>query len=100
MNLVICGKFEITQLEQWVVEKFSPVVNKEVVVPSFSEPASYPPSHLGKLVKYVPVKDEDVLSLFYVVDYYGKDHKTKPLNYFSELVGHEGENSLLSHLIS
>jgi len=100
MNLCICGKFEIQQLEQWVVEKFSPVVNKEVVVPSFSEPASYPPSHLGKLVKYVPVKDEDVLSLFFVLDYSGKDHKTNPLDYFVQLVGHEGEHSLLSYLIS
>jgi len=83
MTLCICGKFEIAQLEKWVVEKFSEVLNKEVVVPSFSEPASYPPSQLGKLVKYVPVKDEDVLSLFYVLDYAGKDHKTKPLEYFT-----------------
>ena len=100
MNLCICGKFEIEQLEKWVVEKFTPVVNINVVVPKFDEPKSYPPSHLSKLVKYVPVQDKDIMSLFFVLDYFEKDHKTQPLKYFAELIGHEGENSLLSFLKS
>jgi len=98
MNLCICGRFQIEQLEKWVTEKFSPVENKNVVVPSLSEPPSYPATHLGKLIKYVPVKDKDVLTLHFVLDYVEKDHKTQPLKYFAHLIGNEGENSLLSYL--
>ena len=35
-----------------------------------------------------------------MLPYYEKDFKTKPLFYFSHLFGHEGQNSLLSYLIS
>jgi len=31
---------------------------------------------------------------------YEKDYKKKPFRYFSHTAGHEGENSLLSYLIS
>ena len=32
------------------------------------------------------------------MDYSEKDFKTLPLGYFSHLIGHEGENSLMSYL--
>ena len=38
MNLVVTGKHTIAQLEQWVVSKFSPVENKNVVPPDYSIP--------------------------------------------------------------
>ena len=38
MHLVVTGKHTVEQLEQWVVSKFSPVVNKNVVPPDYSKP--------------------------------------------------------------
>ena len=52
------------------------------------------------MVKFVPVKDKDVLSVTWVLPYVQKELRSQPLNYFSHLFGHEGENSILSYLIS
>jgi insulysin len=55
MTLTVKSKHEIDSLEKWVTEKFSPVVNKDVVVPDLADPHPYPVENLGKLVKFVPV---------------------------------------------
>lgn len=87
-------------MESWVSTKFGPVVNKDVIVPDLGQPAPYTPDSLGKFVKFVPVKDRDMLTICWVLPYCQKDHKSQPLSYFSHLFGHEGENSILSYLIS
>jgi insulysin len=46
----------------------------------------------------VPIKDEDELSLAWVLPYTGHDIDRRPLDYFSHLLGHEGQNSILSYL--
>jgi insulysin len=53
---------------------------------------------MGRLIKLVPVKDKDVLTILFELPYCEKEHETKPLKYFEHLIGHEGENSLLSYL--
>lgn len=63
-------------------------------------PNCWPEENLGRLIKYVPVKDEDVLLIYWALPNYEKQWKSKPLYYFQFLLGHEGENSLLSYLIS
>ena len=100
MNLSVIGKFGISQLEAWVTEKFSPVVNKDVVLPDQSDPAPYPASHLRKLIKFVPVEDQDKFTFWFFLPYCGGDHRASPVTYLTELIGHEGENSLLSFLKS
>lgn len=76
MNLCVIAKYDVDTLEKWVTEKFSPVINKEVKVPDLCVPPPFNESVLGKLVKYVPVQDKDVLVLFFNVPYCEKDHKT------------------------
>jgi len=98
MTLSVCARFDLDTLEKWVTEKFGPVENKNVVVPDLSKPESFPPEHLGKMIKYLPVEDKDELWLMWVLPHFGKEHTTQPLDYFSSLIGHEGENSLLSYL--
>jgi len=98
MTLTVVAKAEIATLEQWVRDKFSAIVNKEVTIPDLSEPPAYPPENLKKLVKYVPVKEKDVLTILFDLPYTELDHKTCPTKYLVELIGHEGENSLLSYL--
>ena len=48
MHLVITGKHTIDQLEQWVVSKFSEVVNKDVTPPDYKIPKMpFDESNLG-----------------------------------------------------
>ena len=48
MELVVTGKHTLEQLEKWVVEMFSAVENKEVVVPNLGEPKMpFDESNLG-----------------------------------------------------
>jgi len=100
MTLVVSSKHEIADLEKWVSEKFSPVKNQNVEVPDLGDPLPFPKENLGQIAKFVPIKDRDMLVLIWVLPYMEKDFKTRPLDYFSHLFGHEGENSLLSYLIS
>ena len=79
---------------------FSPVKNMEVVVPALGEPSPYDESNTGRLLRFIPIKDKDILSLMWFLPYSGTQYKTQPLKYFTHLFGHEGENSLLSYLIS
>ena len=98
MRLTVLGRHDIDQMEEWVHEKFAPIENKGVVIPNLGKPEPFPDSRLGKLVKFVPVKDRDVLTVFWILPYVQKDFKSQPLGYYSFLFGHEGENSLLSYL--
>jgi insulysin len=100
MTMTVSGRHDVDQLEKWVTEKFSPIENKEVVLPDLGQPTPYPAENLGKLVKLVPVKDKDILTLFWILPYVQKDIKAQPLGYYAFLFGHEGENSLLSYLKS
>lgn len=83
-----------------MTEKFSAIKNFNVEVPSLMDPAPFPPESQTQLVRIVPVKDMDNLVLHWTLPYSGDDIKGKPLNYFSHLFGHEGENSILSWLIA
>ena len=55
-------------------------------------------SNMGQVVRYQPVKDTDKLTVYWTLPYMQSEYKSSPLGYFSHLVGHEGENSLLSYL--
>lgn len=99
MKLTVSGKHSLEQLEKWASEMFTPVENKNVVLPNFGEPA-LPFSHanLGLIQKYKPVLDKDELVIYWVLPYCEKEYSTQPLSYLSHLFGHEGENSILSYL--
>ena len=45
------------------------------------------------------MKNENKISFFIPIEYVEKLHDTKPADYVSHCVGHEGEGSLLSALI-
>lgn len=81
-----------------MTSKFSAVENKSVVLPDLGSPAPFPREKLGKMVKFVPVKDKDIITLFWILPYVQMDIRAQPLGYYSFLFGHEGENSLLSYL--
>ena len=87
------------QLEEWAVSLFCGVENKDVTIPDLSKPKlPFDSDNLGQIVRYQPVKDKDQLELYWVLPWLGEEWKAHPLGYFSHLIGHEGENSLLSYL--
>jgi insulysin len=58
----------------------------------------YDKDNLGRIVKWKPIKDKNSLELYFVLPYTQNEYTTRPLEYYSHLIGHEGENSLLSYL--
>ena len=99
MNLVLYGKHSLEQLEEWATTLFTDVINKNVEVPDLSKPCMpFDSANMGQVAKYQPVKDKDVLELYWTLPYLQSEYKSNPLSYFSHLIGHEGENSLLSYL--
>jgi len=65
MHLVVLSNHSLQDLEKWAVDKFSDIDNFDVEVPYLGDPAPFPEGHLCKLIKYIPVQDEDCLSLFW-----------------------------------
>jgi len=98
MNLAVVSNHPMEQLEKWANEKFSVIENFEVKVPDLNAVNCYPSERLGQLIKYVPVKDVNELKFYWILPCYEKNIESRPLDYFAHLVGHEGENSLLSYL--
>ena len=83
-----------------VREFFAPVPNKSVTVPRLDQPLPpFDDECLRQLLRFVPVKDKDVLSLLWPsLPYSQPEYRSQPLKYLQHLFGHEGKNSLLSYL--
>ena len=95
MSLVIYGKESIDELKIWAVELFSGVVNKDIEMPVLGVPDFL---NKGKITKIVPVKDSRTLKLLWALPEQCRYFREKPHQYLSNLLGHEGKNSLLSYL--
>jgi len=76
MTLTVYSRHEIDKLEKWVTERFSPVENKEVVIPDLGSPAPFPKENLGQFVRFVPVKEVDQLSLYWILPYMELNHES------------------------
>jgi insulysin len=101
MKLCVIGRHDIDKLESLARGLFSSVEDKNVQVPDYNQPLpAYDERNLGQIFSFIPVKDKDILSLVWYLPSTFKEYKTQPLRYHSHLFGHEGENSLLSYLIS
>lgn len=97
MRLVVLGEDSLDELESLVVPMFSAVPNRDIE----PEPIDVPMFTEGSLPKFVsvqPLATQRQLDLSFPVPEYRKDYRAKPLNYLGNLVGHEGEGSLLSQL--
>lgn len=97
MCLAVLGKESLDELEQIIVEKFSPIENKEIEAPIWNN-RPYLPEKLGCLTSVVPVKDIRSLTISFQMEDLDKHYKSSPEQYVSHLVGHESEGSILSEL--
>lgn len=97
MALVVLGREPLPVLESWVRRIFSAVPNTDsrperIDVPLFA------PGRLPAQLHVEPVKDIRRLSISFPVPPLNPHWRTKPVYYISNLLGHEGEGSLLSAL--
>jgi len=99
MNLVLFSNHSLESMEEFTWKYFSAIENKNVILPSYFEPKPFNEENLGYLYKVEPVMNENKISFFIPIIYVEKMHDTRPADYVSHCIGHEGEGSLLSALI-
>jgi insulysin len=96
MKLVVAGKQSISQLESWVKEKFADIKRREIK--ETVHPSIFRQGQLPMLVSLRPIKEKRSLSLMFELPSVELYYHSKPLYYLTNLIGHEGEGSLLSWL--
>ncbi|KAI5961327.1 STE23 [Candida theae] len=101
MSLVILGKESLDELSTWAIEKFSEVTDKGLARPSYDGELIYEKDQMLKLIKAKPVKDMHQMDItFMIPDDLESKWDCKPQSYFSHLLGHESEGSILFYLKS
>ena len=66
MQLVIYGREDIANLTSYVKSIFSPIANKKIQKPYFSN-TSFPAPFNGKIVYYIPVANVHKLTVYWQV---------------------------------
>lgn len=99
MNLVLVSRANIDHLENLAISNFSDVPNKDAKLKEFFHETPFDETNLGHIYKVIPNKDIKRLSISWILPYSEEKWRSKPNNYITHLLGHEGPNSLLSHLI-
>lgn len=97
MRLVILGREPLDSLEDMATDMFSAVPNRGVDLEPIDEPL-FVGAQLPMLVKIKPQGTLRQLEVNFQIPDYRGDYTVKPMTYLSNLVGHEGEGSLLSLL--
>ncbi len=97
MTLAVLGRESLDELEAMVRSYFSEVNNNNVESPSTDEPLLLS-NELPALLEYEPFRDSRSLSYTFPIPIIKDRYKSKPAAYLGNLIGHEGEGSLLSLL--
>jgi len=99
MKLCVVGRDDVEQLEKWVQEMFSPIVNNDrpTVFEYPVEPFSY--QSLGKKYQVVPIRDIKRIVFSFPYPHFEDFKETKPDMYLSYILGYEGAGSLRKLLV-
>ncbi|TXS90164.1 peptidase M16 [Parahaliea aestuarii] len=97
MRLVVMGKESLDELEALVKPMFSPVPNRDYQ-PAPIEAPLFAAEQLPMMVEIKPQATLRQLDVSFPVADYRSDYEVQPLSYLGNLVGHEGEGSVLSQL--
>lgn len=97
MRLVVLGNESLDELQSLVVPMFSPVPNnphplEDIEAPLFAD------ATLPGLVTVQPQATQRQLQVLFPLPDYRDDYDVNPMSYVGNLVGHEGEGSVLSQL--
>ena len=97
MRLVVLGRESLDRLEAMVRADFAAVPNNGRPLPSIDAPL-FSDAQLPMLLKVEPLGTRRQLQVNFPIADYRPDYDAKPMAYVSNLVGHEGQGSLLSQL--
>ncbi|CCH58595.1 hypothetical protein TBLA_0A08050 [Henningerozyma blattae CBS 6284] len=98
MNLCIIGREDLGTLSRWAKILFENVPNKNVILPTFSQPV-WTIADKKKVISVKPVKDLKQLELtFHIKEDELTTWKSKPSYILSHLFGHKGNGSISSLL--
>lgn len=97
MRLVVYGRESLDELQRMVVEKFAAIPNNNFSLQEWPE-MPLGAEHFGKLIRAKTIKDTRKLEVVWQLPDLQEHILKKPDHYYSHLLGHEGEGSLLSLL--
>lgn len=97
MALVVLGKEPAGTLRRWVEQKFAAVRNVGAVPRRTTEPL-FAPGRLPARLNVTPLQDRRRLALSFPIPPVTTHYRAKPVAYIANLLGHEGQGSLLSAL--
>ena len=97
MSLAIIGQESLDELETLALTYFLDIENRNVEAPRTNEPL-FLQGQLPALLEIEPVRDTRSLSYTFPIPVMWEYYRAKPLNYLGNILGHEGEGSLLSLL--
>lgn len=97
MTLTVIGRESLAELEAMVRPRFSPVGRHGVSLTAIDQPL-FADGGLPRFVAIEPVQNRRVLTVAFPVPDTEPHWRSKPLSYLGNLLGHEGEGSLLSVL--
>lgn len=97
MKLVVYGREHLDQLEVMIRDKFSKILNRQAKVPSW-DGMPWTTEHFKQFVLAKTIKDVRTLYLTWELPEHRMYFKSKPVQYWSHLIGHEGEGTVVSWL--
>ncbi|KAF5005938.1 hypothetical protein FDECE_7652 [Fusarium decemcellulare] len=97
MKLVVLGREPLDVLQKWVVELFSPVVNKKLPPNRWPDEVPFRKSDLGMQCFAKPVRDLRELNLYFPLIEGDSLLASQPGMFISHLIGHEGPGSIASY---
>eukprot|EP00177_Eucheuma_denticulatum_P003195 GFKZ01005765.1.p1 GENE.GFKZ01005765.1~~GFKZ01005765.1.p1 ORF type:complete len:989 (+),score=151.19 GFKZ01005765.1:159-3125(+) len=100
MSLCVIGPYDLDILLQWVAELFSSIPNYNTPLPyeQYSDIQPLLPDHLGLMYHFETITDIRLLKIHWLTPSYARDSKTKPPYVVANLLGDEGDGSILSLL--
>ncbi len=97
MTLAVVDGRSLDQLEAMVRDKFSAVKNYNIAPQAFDLPY-FNLDLLGHRLDTVPLVEVNSVAFYFPVPSTKNEYRAKPLNYIANLLGHEGEGSVLALL--
>jgi insulysin len=97
MTLVVLGNESIDNLQTMVENQFRPVANNNRVIEPYNVPL-VESSRLPLKASVKPLKELRELSLLFELPQQDRNWKVKPAMYIGEMIGYEGQGSLLQAL--
>ncbi|EXJ94318.1 insulysin [Capronia coronata CBS 617.96] len=98
MKLVVLGRESLDELENWVVELFSEVKNKDLPQNRWDGVEMLTKDQLSTEIFAKPVMESRSLEISFPWQDEEDMYETQPARYISHLIGHEGPGSILAYL--